>query len=335
MRWGTVTLADEPLALLMAFAAWHRQAGAAEIHIFLDRAHGPDAEALARIPGTRVRVCDDGFWTRHGGRPKLQTRRQEIVANAAYGESDVPWLAHIDADEFIHPGPGFADELAAIPAAVDGTTLPVRERVWEAERPPRALFDGLYRVPIPGKLPLNRVLHPETARYRYRGLTSHTTGKTLVRTGREIAMGIHTPREQDRLHLMHVQGATLLHFDGLTPFHWLVKRLKYAALPHAQKRMDGENYRWAQIEALRAMPTLWEARRFQRRLSALHPEKIAELAALRLLEDAAGFDPAAALARFPPGVPVDLSVAHFDAEIAARDADFVSALSLAPEPGPG
>ncbi|MEM1100892.1 MAG: glycosyltransferase family 2 protein [Pseudomonadota bacterium] len=331
MSWGTVTLADEPLELLVAFAAWHRKVGAAEIHIYLDRPIQPAAEVLAAMPGVVVTPCDAAFWAAQGDRPFLQTRRQEIVANLAYRASAVDWLAHIDADEFIMPEPGFAAELAAIPEVIAGTTLPVMERVWEAEQPPKTLFDGYFRVPIPGRHALNRHFNGKAARFLFQGFASHTAGKTLVRTGREIGMGIHKPVDHKSLSLMKTQCARLLHFDGLTPFHWLIKRLKYAALPHAEKRMDGKNTRWAQMEELSNCASLAEAEAFQGLLTTLPEDDITRLTALRLLEAVPDFSPAAALQEIAPGAEVDFSVAQFDAQIAHRDRAFLDALSLAPQ----
>ncbi|MEO1704262.1 MAG: glycosyltransferase family 2 protein [Pseudomonadota bacterium] len=332
MSWGTVTLADEPIELLLAFAAWHRELGASEIHIFLDRPSQRGAEALSAVPGVIVTNCDELFWAANGGRHALQTKRQEVVANFAYAEAQVDWLAHIDADEFIYSDGGFEDELAAIPDPVHGAILPVRERVWEVMSPPETLFEGLFRIPIPGKPTLNRYVAGVTSRYLYRGLACHTKGKSIVRTGQGIAMGIHTPLLADDLNLMEAQSAKMLHFDGVTPYHWLVKRLKYAALPHAETSMGSDNYRWAQIAALREFATLWEARRFQRQLTALRPEKIAQLEALRLLERIPAFSPEKALARILPGQEISLGNHRFDRRIARRDKSFVEALSLEPEP---
>jgi len=130
MSWGTVTLADEPIELLYAFAAWHRYLGAEEIHIFLDTPNEKTAAALSEIPGVIVTQCDEIFWAANGGRYHVQTKRQQVVGNFAYAEAKVDWLAHIDADEFIYPytPADFPAELEAIPEKVDATRLTVMER---------------------------------------------------------------------------------------------------------------------------------------------------------------------------------------------------------------
>ena len=328
MRWGTVTLADEPLELLLAFAAWHRHIGAAEIHLFLDRPQESVARALAEIPGVHVTVCDATFWAAHGGRHHLQTRRQEVVANLAYQQASVAWLAHIDCDEFLAPDGDFDAELAAAPRAIDAFLVPVRERVWARGTAPEMLFEGYFRAPIPGKLALNEVLYGTDAPYLNRGLATHVRGKSVVRRGRDIAMGIHVPRQPDRHHVMQCQSTRLLHFDGLTPFHWLFKRLRYATLPHAETKIGTDNYRWAQIAELRDFATLQDAEAFRGRLMELSADRIAQLGALGLLETATAFDPKAALDAMVPTHEVTLSVTQFDEALRAQHIDFVDGLGL-------
>ncbi|MEM6729599.1 MAG: hypothetical protein AAF618_13935, partial [Pseudomonadota bacterium] len=75
---------------------------------------------------------------------------------------------------------------------------------------------------------------------------------------------------------------------------------------------------------------VWEARRFQRRLTTLGTAAEAQARALGFVGDAQGFDPAADLARLMPEVAADFTVEHFDACLRARDADLVEALGLEP-----
>ncbi|MEM9438218.1 MAG: glycosyltransferase family 2 protein [Pseudomonadota bacterium] len=330
MRWGTVTLADEPIELLLAFAAWHRHIGASEIHIFLDRPDEEAAAMLARIPGVIITQCDELFWGANGGRKNLQTQRQVTVANFAYAETAVDWIAHIDADEFLYPEHDMVAELSAMPDGIDAAQLAVRERVWEQEKDPKSIFDGLFRVPVPGKLKLNRHIAKTNARFTSRGLVGHTSGKCITRTGRGIPLGIHSPENPDELFIMESRATRLLHFDGMTPYHWLIKRLRYASLPHAEKMMDTDNYRWAQIAHLRETPEIWKARRFAGHLTTLSQERIDELRAMRLIEDLSEFRPAEALSRYLPGEDINLSTSRFDRRTQQRHASFADALRLEP-----
>ena len=323
MTWGTVTLADEPGELILAFAAWHADLGASEIHIFLDRANNRLATALRGIPGVVMTQCDDMFWDANGGRSIVQTRRQDVVANIAYAETSADWLLHLDADEFLLDTGGMLGELSAVPDAALGLKVPVRERVWT--NAPRLIFDGAFKLPVPGKLGLDSLLYGERSKYMQRGLTGHTRGKTFCRTGQDIVMSIHGPREQGNLDLMEAQAAHLLHFDGLTPFHWLLKRLKYAALPHAEIKKQTDHYRWNQIGALQAMETLEDAQRFQEELTLLNERQATQLRQLKLLSGAGGFSPQVALSRYGFD-DVSLDVEVFDRRLRRRDREFVEAI---------
>ncbi|MCH2077936.1 MAG: glycosyltransferase family 2 protein [Rhodobacteraceae bacterium] len=328
MTWGTVTLADEPTELLLAFAAWHAHLGASEIHIFLDRPNKPTAQALRDIPGVIVSECDDMFWHANGGRGLIQTRRQDAVANLAYAETDTDWLIHMDADEFLIDSRDILAELLALPETILGLRVPVRERVWTMA--PETVFEGSFKVPLPGKLGLDHHLYGELSRYMQRGLIGHTRGKTICRTGQDLVMSIHGPRDQDTMNLMEAQSLHLLHFDGLTPFHWLLKRLKYASLPHAEAKKNTDHYRWNQIGALQTMDTLDEARRFQEELTFLKPEFATKLRALGLLEDAPTFEIGAALRKYSLD-DLDLSAARFDRRLRRRDREFVEEIGWGAE----
>ncbi|MEM6729578.1 MAG: glycosyltransferase family 2 protein [Pseudomonadota bacterium] len=328
--WGTVTLADEPRELLLAFAAYHLRRGASAVYIYLDRPDRALAAELSTLPDVYVTQCDEPFWYVHGGRPPIQTRRQDIVANLAYQAAQVDWLAHIDADEFVHGEGPFDLLLNAVPADISCLRLPVRERAWPAGLEPETIFDGVFRAPIPGKLGLDRHVLRHLSRFTQRGLTGHTRGKTVARVGARLELSIHSPKHADDLDFWESTTHDLLHFDGLTPFHWLLKRLRYAALPHADQKLHTDHYRWNQINKLREFPTVWEARRFQRRLTTLGTAAEAQARALGFVGDAPGFDPAGDLARLMPEVAADFTVEHFDACLKARDADLVEALGLEP-----
>ncbi|MEM8591916.1 MAG: glycosyltransferase family 2 protein [Pseudomonadota bacterium] len=326
--WGTVTLADEPPELMLAFAAYHARLGASEIHIFLDRPNAGLGKKLLEIPGVMVTQCDTPFWVANGGRMPMQTRRQDVVANIGYAEAGVDWLIHMDADEFIYPVGDFGAELAAVPDAAIGMRIFPRERAWRAGVEPEGIFDGLMRVPLPGKLNLDRVLTGRMARFTQRGLTGHTQGKTILRTGKDLRLSIHAPHGRDKLDIMESQTARLLHFDGLTPFHWLFKRLRYASMPYAKTRRESENYRWNQITRLSGFKGIWKARQFQEQLTTLTPEAEAQLRALRLIEDTPGFDPRADAEALFSDEKLDFSAKAFDRYLRKREHELIEALKV-------
>ncbi|MEO0486215.1 MAG: glycosyltransferase family 2 protein [Pseudomonadota bacterium] len=326
--WGTVTLADEPSELLVAFCAYHARLGASEIHVFLDRTPPREVKTLSTIPGVIVTHCSPAFWDEHGGRPGLQTHRQDIVANVAYMDAAVDWLAHIDADEFIHATDDMGEELSAVPPGIVGLRMQTRERAWRTGPEPTGIFDGIFRKPIPGSLTLDRPILGPLARYTQRGLAGHAVGKSIVRTGLGLTMSIHAPKDPKSHHLMESQTMRILHFDGLTPLHWTLKRLKYAVLPHADKRIDGQHFRWNQIAAIRECTTMEEALTLQRKITCVPPEQEAQLRTLKLIEDVPDFDPAADIAAVLPDAFVQLSVRRFNRRILRKNAVFVRELGI-------
>lgn len=310
-------MAREPAALVLTHLAWHRAAGATALHLYLDDPADPVAEAAARIPGVRVTRCDPGFWASlpPGRRPGLITVRQGLCATHAYGQGGVDWLLHLDADEFLLPTAPLEPALAAN-ADLDGAlVVPVRERVLT--RPdPASLFEGLFRRPLRGA----ERNHPLLAPIRDMapaGMIGHTLGKSLSRTGRGLSLRPHFPRGAggEEVPTRPLAAAVLLHFDGLTPLHWLAKML--ARLP-AEGGAAPASYlgphRQAQLAALT------ECRRDPARLRALHDRLrvIADPAphlAAGLIEDHA-FDPLPACRALLGDAP-DLSVAGFDAGLRA------------------
>lgn len=328
--WGTVSLVDEPIELLLAFAAWHLHVGASEVHLFLDRAKPEDAETLSALPGVTVTLCDAAFWKQNGGRKNLQTGRQAVVANLVYRTTKLDWLAHIDADEFLVSSTSIASELAALPAGIQVMKCPVRERAWPVNSSSKTVFDGLFRVPMSGGQRVMEAIMDFESMFADGGLFGHTSGKTFVRTGlgKMLTMGIHTPESSQSLTKIDSKLTKLLHFDGLTPFHWLVKRLRYGTLPHAEKHVGSENYRWVQIQTMREMPSVWHARRFQKQVIMLSDERMAQLCTLGLLVDVPEFNPTKALEAILPGRDVDLSIGRFNRSIRARDAEMLAKMNV-------
>ncbi len=162
--WGLAMLADEPEALVLANLCWHLEQGAQEIHLYLDapetRAAHTITAAAGRLPSVNVTRCDTAFWQRlNGCRPLLQTRRQTLVATQAYRHTEVDWLLHLDADEFLWlpPAQPFAQELASASDATAFIGLRNLERAFTTAAP-QTLFEGVFRVPIPAKgtLPAHR-----------------------------------------------------------------------------------------------------------------------------------------------------------------------------------
>lgn len=226
--WAVVATVDEPAPLVLAFAAWHLSLGASEVHLFLDRADAETEAGLARLPGCRVTVCDDAFWaaSERRKRPALHVWRQGQNARLAYGITGADWLLHLDADEFVRDASGVLTELAEAPAEAVCMQLMVAERVWAPGTDDGSLFGGIFRHAMPDFASVGSQVHGDYAAFFRDGLTGHKAGKALVRTGLDIEMGIHVP-------VGHRPGPALkttrmLHFDGLTRLHYMIKLLQRA-----------------------------------------------------------------------------------------------------------
>ena len=231
--WAVVSTVREPAVLVLAFACHHLALGAQRIHLFFDNPEDPAAEVLARVPGVEVTLCDAAHWAQFGApRANYQTRRQTLNANlvvaqeAAAGRAT--WLLHADADEFLWAPDGIAAEL---PTDQDQLHLPNIERCWTSAD--AQLFGTTFRARVKGRATSRRI-HGDTAQYLSGGLSGHSSGKAMMRCGSEGFLGIHMVREKrggrDLTHAT-ASRARILHFDGLTPRHWALKTLRYAADP--------------------------------------------------------------------------------------------------------
>lgn len=320
--WAVVATVDEPAPLVAAFVAHHLNEGAQAVHLFLDRADPETAGIVRGLKGCLLTRCNKDHWAAHNGgtRPYLHTRRQIINANIAYHACTADWLVHCDADEFIRDGRAMAKELAETPDGRDHLRLRVSERVMPAGIEQTGLFDGIFRLPIseePRRLDV--IYHPVEA-FMDRGLTGHPNGKGAVRTGRGMRLNIHQP--QGEVPSWPITSTRLLHFDGLTRFHYLLKLLRRAHekdLPGLPRHKPG---RMAQLTAMKenaADPAFFNA--LVEALKTLRPDQRAALERLELIE-AAPFTPNLG------GLALDLSVSGFDASLRRRQADFLESIGF-------
>lgn len=324
--WAVVATVDEPAPLVAAFVAHHLNEGAREVHLFLDKSD-PETVALIRpMKGCKLTRCNMDHWGAHNGgtRPYLHTRRQIINANIAYQACKADWLVHCDADEFIRSGAVVSAALATVPDDCDHLRLRVAERVIPKDETQVGLFDGFFRLPVQGqKEVLNDIYTPISA-YLDKGLTGHQNGKALVRVGRGLHLGIHQPLPE--IPSRPITETRLLHFDGLTEFHYLFKLLRRAhekPLPGKPRHSLG---RLAQMTAMRenaADPTFfWSLAHVLKTLSA---DQEARLTALNTI-DRTPFAPNLG------GLSLDLSVETFDAALRVKHAKFLQEIGPAALP---
>lgn len=320
--WAVVATVDEPAPLVAAFVAHHLNEGAQAVHLFLDKGDPETVRLLRGMTGCLLTRCNKEHWEAHnnGTHPYLHTRRQIINANIAYAACQADWLIHCDADEFIRNGAAVSAALAKAPADCDHLRLRVAERVMPATATQSGLFDGIFRLPAHNQdTALAEIYHPVAA-YLDRGLTGHPNGKGVVRVGRGLTLGIHQPTPE--IPSLPIPGTRLLHFDGLTEFHYLLKLLRRAhekPLPGPPRHKPG---RLAQMEAMRenaADPEFFRA--LVRALKTLTATQEARLKALDVIDTTA----------FVPnlgGLALDLSVARFDAALREKLAKFLDQIGF-------
>ena len=178
LKWGIVSTIKAPARDVLRFAAYHLQAGAHRLFIYLDDENPTAFNALKAHPKCRVTTCDGTFWAKHGQRLEKHQARQSANATRAYQRrAEVDWLIHIDVDEFLISEQGVGRILGQIPA----DTLAARIRPMEA-----LSGDGTaYKKFIPSgpdREQLVRKLYPTYGDYVKGGFLSHLAGKLFVRT---------------------------------------------------------------------------------------------------------------------------------------------------------
>lgn len=323
MRWGIVLTANEPSALIECNARWHLATGARAVFIFLDDPEDMGEARLSAIQGCTVQRCDDSYWRArrpNQGRPTSQMRRQTINANRAQNQCDLDWLFHIDADEFIWQDGNLSAELAAQDDPQTELNLPVLERLFpEGEQ--QSLFAGPFRGSSDLEADTAEAAFGPFAHFMKRGQYSHGAGKSGVQVRAGLRLGVHNatqPRPDGRPTRAAKRVSTtarLLHFDGLTPLHWVMKFLRYCQTPQDVQSAILQQHRAAQITWMTEQCTDFEsARAAHRTLFAATDRRRAQLDQFGLLDKIA-FDPASVLGEDCP----DLSVDAFDADLIRRN----------------
>ncbi|MGO4852572.1 glycosyltransferase family 2 protein [Phaeovulum sp. W22_SRMD_FR3] len=328
-RWGVVATMDEPAVLIAAWAAHHLSIGAEEVHICLDRPN-PEAEALlAGMPGCHLHADGEdgwaGAWKRK--RPIRHQARQKYNASRILAETGLDWIVHCDADEYIHPLRSFGRELGMVPEAKAWLKLEVGERVYLDPAPGPDIFSGIFRLKWQDFDEDGAEVYGEERAYLSKGLVGHAAGKPVVRSGHGYAIGVHfalRDYQATKLDLPYRSSynAMLLHFDGLTPLHYMLKMLRRATTVVTGEKIPYVGARLAQFQTMadkagdaEAMRDFWWA------CQGLRPDQVAGLDERHLLERVEHGIAATTRARF--GDRVDLSPAAFDRQLIAHEAALI------------
>ena len=335
--WGVVATVDEPGALVLAYAGWHRAIGAREVHIYLDNPDAATEAALraldARVGGVFVTSCDAAYWaaSRSRKRRARTTHRQAVNADHAYARTAADWLLHSDADEFVRDGAALTATLAALPAETLVLRMQTAERVHLPDEPGAHVFEGAFRRRTAAFGRLGPRLFGRWSKMLSYGLTGHAVGKSLVRRGLEIRNSIHFPQDAQGRQLKPEKAVKglLLHFDGLTRLHYLLKLAHRMDMRHYQpgRRNPDGTARSEQADFVRRKIDNRESLvHFTDKVTALDAGQVGVLDGLGVL-DFTPFDPRAALTGL--GLDLDLSPQAFDAELRRRKAELIAATGLA------
>lgn len=269
MTWGVCTTVRAAPDQIRAFAAHHLSLGAAHVWLHLD---DPEGSAPQHRDITVIR-CDSRWWGKH--RPDRHQNRQARNMNRLYRDAPLPWIAHLDVDEFIDPARPVAELLAASAADM------IRMRPWEALHDP-ALPDDIFtarqfRAPARHARDL---AFGAFADLFPAGALSHHVGKAFFRTGRGLEPRLHGAFREG----VRVEGIgfdpdlALLHFHAEDRARWLDRlpfRLERGAYANTPLLRD---FLTAQDAAGLAL--------FYNTVQNPSPDRRAALAALGLLREA-------------------------------------------------
>lgn len=227
-KWAVAVQVSDPLPLVAAFLAHYLSIGASEIHVFLD-GDQPDVEAFCKKdPRILTYQCNLKFFQNIHGRKKIpskKTFRQGLNATYAAQITKCDWVLHVDVDEFLLCVDDFLAELSATPDSVDFLSIPNLERAYIEEETPETIWDGAFKFHVKPYSPADRLPFSEFGFFGYYG------GKAISRAGRGLNLTIHRAlvgARDDRQEgvLKGCQSAFLLHYDGMTPKHWVLKLLR-------------------------------------------------------------------------------------------------------------
>lgn len=233
-QWGLCTTVKAPVDQVLAFVAHHLGLGAARLWLFFDDPDDPACDAVNSLPRVTATRCDMAYWQGLAGRrPDKHQNRQGRNMQSVYNQAALPWLGHIDVDEYLLPQRDIAAILEDLEdlEGHDSEGRILRIAPWEALHDP-SLPDDIFtarhfRAAMRGKEPA-----ADAARARVfgrfapllpKGVLSHAAGKCIFRTG--------LSRFEPRLHGAFRAGkrvslggftpeVALLHFHAEDPERW-------------------------------------------------------------------------------------------------------------------
>lgn len=282
-NWGICTTVKAPALQVMAFVAHHLELGATRIWVHFDDPDDPAFDALAGIDGVTAIRCDEAYWARTcKRRPDAHQNRQARNMQRVYHEAALPWLTHIDVDEYLVGDTPVSEVLGSL--AADRSLM--RVAPFEALHDP-SLEDDIFtarhfRAVVRGGDPARRKVFGRYAPLLPKGALSHSQGKCFFRTGvaglEPRLHGAFMGKERMDSGAFH-PALALLHFHAQDPDQWLGRlafRLSKGAYhfnPALQAHLTGADE--AEVAA------------FYRSVQEATPKTLTTLAEMGLLREAA------------------------------------------------
>lgn len=192
--WGLSATIKAPTPDILHFAAFHLEAGAHRLYLYLDDDNQHAFNILKQHPKVRVTLCDDLWW--HGKRPKKHQVRQTKNATNAYNrKAEVDWLIHMDGDEFLIADAPVSDILSDLPNnARTARIRPMEQLAGDGTAFKAFIPNGPERAKIVSDI------YPAYGAYIKGGFVSHLAGKLFVRNGLEgIRVQIHNTFQHDEM----------------------------------------------------------------------------------------------------------------------------------------
>lgn len=184
MEWGLVSTVKAPPEKVLAFIAHHLSLGAARIWLYFDDPEDPAYDLVADLPQVTPVRCDDTRWATAGNRPDRHQNRQSRNAQAAYRACRLPWLGHIDVDEFLWPSRPVSEILADYPADQPTLRMEPYEAMHDPSLPDDIFTARAFRGPLKARFAhLRTPVLGSYAAVLPEGHLSHTNGKSFFRTG--------------------------------------------------------------------------------------------------------------------------------------------------------
>ena len=181
--WALVTTVRAPEALIRAFVTHHLALGATKLWLYFDHPDDPAFDKIAPIAGVVATRCTPDHWQEIAGkRPAKVENRQTRNAQAAYAECSLPWLGHVDIDEYLWPARRVADLLDDVPPDIAMLRMEPFEAMQDADHPdaPPRLFRGALKD---RHADLRAAILGRYTDILPSAMLSHSVGKAMFRTG--------------------------------------------------------------------------------------------------------------------------------------------------------